>query len=72
MPIKALFRNESLRAFVSHVFTKPSVRTDFIATLPTSARERVNPDWLPKGEAELNAALQARKSVRVAYSEAQS
>jgi hypothetical protein len=48
-----------------------SLRADLIAILPVKARERVNPNWLPTGEAELNATLQARKSVRVAYQEAQ-
>jgi hypothetical protein len=44
---------------------------DLIAILPAKARERVRPDLLPQGEAELNARLAARKAVRRAYSKVQ-
>lgn len=44
---------------------------DFIAILPTKARERVRPTWLPEGEAELIERLQARRAIRAGYREAQ-
>jgi hypothetical protein len=44
---------------------------DLIAILPAKARERVRPDLLPQGEAELNERLAARKAVRKAYSQVQ-
>ena len=44
---------------------------DLIAILPAKARERVRPDLLPPGEAELNERLAARKAVRRSYSEVQ-
>jgi hypothetical protein len=48
-----------------------SLRADLIAILPVKARERVNPTWLPAGEAELNERLHARRIVRAGYREAQ-
>lgn len=48
-----------------------SFLSQYIAILPQKARERIRPDWLPQGEAELNERLQARRLVRAGYREAQ-
>ena len=44
---------------------------DFLQIIPTRALKRVNPDWLPKGEAELNERLEAVAARRKVYSEVQ-
>jgi len=43
----------------------------FVAILPQRARDRVRPDLLPAGEAELRESLKARRIVRQGYQEAQ-
>lgn len=47
------------------------IRATMLQIIPTRALKRVNPDWLPKGEAELNERLEDRRGRRTVYSEVQ-
>jgi len=71
MSTLALFLSRTFTTFVDHVLTGPSLTADLVDILPTKARERVRPTWLPEGEAELIERLQARRAIRAGYREAQ-
>lgn len=44
---------------------------EFIAILPQRARDRVRPDLLPAGEAEIAQSCKARRAISEGYREAQ-
>lgn len=71
MSVSASCRLGTLTTFLHHVFTARPLAADLVDILPTKARERVRPTWLPEGEAELIERLQARRAIRAGYREAQ-